>query len=147
MDAGIRHSGKLARRYVASPFVNVSNGQIRYSLSIQSHLPEVVLSLPHGRLRRAIRMITLLRFENEIWWCVRCNPKYLSIRMIQFHLKVDPYDHGHQPYDHEHQPYAEPRYRLEGRAPDTYYIVPAGTNVIFQDEDGNEITRYKLSVA
>ncbi|KIM90707.1 hypothetical protein PILCRDRAFT_811165 [Piloderma croceum F 1598] len=63
-------------------------------------------------------------------------------------MMVDPYDHGHRPYDqghqlydHGHQPYAEPHYKLEGRAPDTYYIVPAGTSVIFQDEDGNEITR------
>jgi hypothetical protein len=71
--------------------------------------------------------------------------------MIQFHPKVDPYDRGHRPYDqghqlydHGHQPYAEPHYQLEGRAPDTYYIVPAGTSVIFQDEDGNEITRYEL---
>jgi hypothetical protein len=28
----------------------------------------------------------------------------------------------------------------------TYYIIPAGTNVIFQDEEGNEITRLAISV-
>jgi hypothetical protein len=34
-----------------------------------------------------------------------------------------------------------PHYSHSNRGGDTYYIIPGGTNVIFQDEDGNEITR------
>jgi hypothetical protein len=44
--------------------------------------------------------------------------------------RADPYGYGHRQYE-EPQRYA----------PDTYYIIPAGTNVIFQDEHGNEIKR------
>lgn len=49
-------------------------------------------------------------------------------------IVVDPYNHGHRQYE-------EPQRHIRGHIPDTYYIIPAGTNVIFQDEDGNEITR------
>jgi hypothetical protein len=55
----------------------------------------------------------------------------MSSLIIRFGRKIDPYVNEHQQY------YEEPQ-----RTPDTYYIIPSGTNVIFQDEDGNEITRY-----
>lgn len=62
------------------------------------------------------------------------HPEFFSPPVQQRDVMVDPYDHGDRQYE-------EPLRHVESRASDTYYIVPAGTNVIFQDEDGNEITR------
>ncbi|KZP32911.1 hypothetical protein FIBSPDRAFT_1012939 [Athelia psychrophila] len=52
---------------------------------------------------------------------------------------MDRGDHGNHRRGH-----SEPQHHAP--EPDTYYIIPPGTNVIFQDEDGNEIHRQVVIV-
>lgn len=52
-----------------------------------------------------------------------------------------PYEYSQEDLDYYYQNRDAGQYTHGTQGGDTYYIIPGGTNVIFQDEDGNEITR------
>ena len=60
-------------------------------------------------------------------------------------LRDDSYRNPSYEYTQEQLDYHQTRngshYTHRSQDSNTYYIIPGGTNVIFQDENGNEITR------
>jgi len=114
-----RPRGLSERGLVPPPILHERENEPMYSVPSSSSSRSTTSPRPRGLSERGFASPPI-RHEREI--------------------EADPYERDRPPYE-PHEPYIEPRHEAPYRTPDTYYIIPAGTNVIFQDENGKELTR------